>query len=108
MASSTDPTMPHAGFDGIIATSDYTGATFVRANPGIERVLEIVRPVASALHFAHQIGMAHCDVKPANILIDASGSMSGPPIAWAREVACDEIQTQLMILVVLPVISAWS
>ena len=29
-------------FDGIIATSDYTGATFLRANPGIERVLEII------------------------------------------------------------------
>ena len=29
-------------FDGIIATSEYTGATFVRANPGIERVMEII------------------------------------------------------------------
>jgi glycosyltransferase involved in cell wall biosynthesis len=29
-------------FDGIIATSDYPGATFLRANPGIERVLEII------------------------------------------------------------------
>jgi glycosyltransferase involved in cell wall biosynthesis len=29
-------------FDGIIATSEYTAGTFVRANPGIERILEII------------------------------------------------------------------
>ncbi|MEW6721358.1 MAG: glycosyltransferase family 4 protein [Thermodesulfobacteriota bacterium] len=29
-------------FDGIVATSEYTGAGFVRANPGIERVIEII------------------------------------------------------------------
>ncbi|HEX9190998.1 MAG TPA: glycosyltransferase family 4 protein [Candidatus Deferrimicrobiaceae bacterium] len=29
-------------FDGIIATSDYTGTSFVRANPGIERIMEII------------------------------------------------------------------
>jgi glycosyltransferase involved in cell wall biosynthesis len=31
-----------ARFDGIIATSEYTGNTFIRANPGIERVLSII------------------------------------------------------------------
>lgn len=29
-------------FDGIIATSEYTAGTFVRANPGIERVMAII------------------------------------------------------------------
>lgn len=29
-------------FDGIIATSEYTGSAFVRANPGIERFMEII------------------------------------------------------------------
>ena len=38
-----------------------------------ERVVQVMRPVASALHYAHHLGMAHCDVKPANILIDDSG-----------------------------------
>ena len=38
-----------------------------------ERLLQVTRPVISALHYAHHLGMAHCDVKPANILIDTSG-----------------------------------
>jgi len=38
-----------------------------------ERVLQVMGPVASALYYAHHLGMAHCDVKPANILIDTSG-----------------------------------
>jgi len=29
-------------FDGIVATSAYTGAAFARANPGIERILEVL------------------------------------------------------------------
>ena len=33
------------------------------------RVLEILRPVASALDYAHEHGVVHRDVKPANILI---------------------------------------
>jgi eukaryotic-like serine/threonine-protein kinase len=34
-----------------------------------EEVLEVLRPVASALDYAHQHGVVHRDVKPANILI---------------------------------------
>jgi tRNA A-37 threonylcarbamoyl transferase component Bud32 len=37
------------------------------------RVMEIMRPVCSALHYAHQLGMVHCDIKPGNILIDSKG-----------------------------------
>jgi len=37
------------------------------------KVLEIFRPVCSALHYAHNSGMVHCDIKPGNILIDQSG-----------------------------------
>jgi serine/threonine protein kinase len=38
-----------------------------------ERILEILRPTCGALHYAHRNGIAHCDVKPANILIEDSG-----------------------------------
>ena len=34
-----------------------------------EEVLEILRPVASALDYAHEHGVVHRDVKPANVLI---------------------------------------
>jgi serine/threonine protein kinase len=33
-----------------------------------ERILDIMRQVCSALHFAHQQGMIHCDIKPSNIM----------------------------------------
>ena len=38
-----------------------------------ERVLEIMRPVCSALYYAHNQGIVHCDVKPGNIMIDTQG-----------------------------------
>lgn len=40
-----------------------------------QRVLEIMQPVCSALHYAHQMGMVHCDVKPANIMIHNNGTV---------------------------------
>ena len=36
----------------------------------IERVVELVREIANALHFAHEHGFVHRDLKPSNILID--------------------------------------
>jgi serine/threonine-protein kinase len=34
------------------------------------QTLSIIQPICSALHFAHQLGLVHCDIKPANIMID--------------------------------------
>jgi eukaryotic-like serine/threonine-protein kinase len=39
----------------------------------MERILDILRPTCAALHYAHRNGIAHCDVKPANILSEESG-----------------------------------
>ena len=39
------------------------------------QILEIMRPVCSALNYAHNQGMVHCDVKPGNILIDQFGQV---------------------------------
>ncbi|HTP11272.1 MAG TPA: serine/threonine-protein kinase [Anaerolineae bacterium] len=39
------------------------------------RVLEVLRPVCSALHFAHRQGMIHCDIKPSNIMIHNNGTI---------------------------------
>jgi len=40
-----------------------------------ERILEIVKPVCSALHYAHNNDLVHCDIKPGNILIDTNGQV---------------------------------
>ena len=62
------------GDDGFLIVTEY-----VRGRPlsdlisadGMDprRVLEILRPVASAIDYAHEHGVVHRDVKPANILI---------------------------------------
>ena len=42
--------------------------------PGFPESVGLVATVAEALHYAHTRGLVHRDVKPANILIDASGT----------------------------------
>jgi eukaryotic-like serine/threonine-protein kinase len=39
------------------------------------RILQLVQPVCSALYYAHQVGMVHCDIKPANIMIHRNGAV---------------------------------
>ena len=39
----------------------------------LEQTLHILEPVCNALHYAHAEGIFHCDVKPANIMIDHDG-----------------------------------
>jgi len=38
-------------------------------------MLEIIQPVCSALHYAHQSGVVHCDIKPANIMLQKNGGV---------------------------------
>lgn len=39
----------------------------------LSRVVEIFRPVCSAIHYAHLQGLVHCDLKPSNIMIANAG-----------------------------------
>ena len=38
-----------------------------------QRMMDVLQPVCSALHYAHRMGLVHCDVKPANIMLDRNG-----------------------------------
>lgn len=48
------------------------------------RILEVLRPVCSALNYAHQMGLIHCDVKPANIMIQENGNILVADFGIAR------------------------
>jgi len=41
----------------------------------LERTLEVMRAVCSALYYAHKLGFVHCDVKPANIMLQKNGNI---------------------------------
>jgi serine/threonine-protein kinase len=41
----------------------------------LETAVNVVTPVAQALHYAHKNGVIHRDVKPGNILVEPDGSV---------------------------------
>jgi WD40 repeat protein/tRNA A-37 threonylcarbamoyl transferase component Bud32 len=71
---------------------DYVDGTSLRAEifrsrgKGLaaKRILEIMRPVCSALHYAHKMGMVHCDAKPGNIMIEHTGRVLVTDFGIAR------------------------
>ncbi|MEW5720969.1 MAG: protein kinase, partial [Chloroflexota bacterium] len=52
--------------------------------PNKQQILNIVRPVADALTYAHSRGVLHRDVKPSNILIDTEGHVYLTDFGLAR------------------------
>jgi tetratricopeptide (TPR) repeat protein len=55
------------------AESSDLARRIARGRPPFEESAALVAAVAEALHHAHQRGLVHRDVKPANILLDAAG-----------------------------------
>ncbi len=51
---------------------------------GTKQILDIIRPVADALAYAHARGVLHRDVKPSNILIDNEGHVYLADFGLAR------------------------
>jgi phosphate/phosphite/phosphonate ABC transporter binding protein len=62
-------------------------AEIFRSRPkgmSLQRMLEVLGPVCSALHYAHGRGMVHCDIKPANVMIDKNGRVLVTDFGIAR------------------------
>jgi tetratricopeptide (TPR) repeat protein/predicted Ser/Thr protein kinase len=53
----------------------------------LKRSCQVLRDVAMAIHYAHQKGVIHRDLKPQNILIDRDGRAYVTDFGLAREVA---------------------
>jgi branched-chain amino acid transport system substrate-binding protein len=41
----------------------------------VREALQIIQPVCAALNYTHRKGLIHCDLKPANIMIEKSGKV---------------------------------
>jgi eukaryotic-like serine/threonine-protein kinase len=50
---------------------------FEKPNELIEGQLisQVTRSVCAALHYAHQMGLVHCDIKPGNIMVDQNNNI---------------------------------
>jgi len=49
-----------------------------------QRIRDFMHPVCSALHYAHNQGMVHCDLKPGNVMIHKNGTVLVTDFGIAR------------------------
>lgn len=50
----------------------------------LEEVMGFMEPVCAALHYAHEMGIVHCDIKPANIMLAKNGDVMVSDFGIAR------------------------
>jgi WD40 repeat protein/tRNA A-37 threonylcarbamoyl transferase component Bud32 len=83
--------------DGRLAAHPTKGAT---NDPRL--AANFVATVARAVHYAHQHGILHCDLKPSNILLDAGARPHLTDFGLARRVGGPDTLTQTGVFVGTP------
>lgn len=58
----------------------------------VRRALELLRQVTAAVAYAHRLGVLHCDLKPANVLLTPEGSARVADFGLARAVTAPQPQ----------------
>lgn len=74
----------------------------VFASDSVAPLVQLLVPVARAVHFAHQRGILHRDLKPGNILIDVDGTPYVTDFGLAKRVEGDASLTQTGAVVGTP------
>jgi tRNA A-37 threonylcarbamoyl transferase component Bud32 len=78
-----------------------TLADMIDAEPGglaEGRALDLVTEVLRALNHAHERGVLHCDVKPANVLVDREQRVRVTDFGIARDIGLADSNTELGVV----------
>ncbi len=80
--------------DQVFIASEYIDGLTLRdfltqGKPPVARTVELLTQIARALHYAHQQGIVHRDVKPANILLNRQGQPYVADFGLAKHLDAD-------------------